>query len=186
MEIEISLRAALRTAAATTLLALIVAALINVMGSRSGPAQAADFISAGISAQQAGNLNTALDDYRHALAHDPRNYLAWYDLGTVHQAQQQKDFAEGDYSAALQWNPQYVAAIFNLAILETPDYPQAAANLYLQAIAITPNDPSLHLNLGYLYISLNQLQDARAQFAIAVRLDPSLLARVPVPYRPTS
>lgn len=55
---------------------------------------------------------------------------------------------------------------------EQGDY-QAAIDLYLQAIAINPNDAGYYINLGNAYAALDNLDEAIAQYSQAIVIDPS-------------
>lgn len=166
------------------MLALIVAGVLTLTASQPESIQAANDVTAGLAAQNAGMLNAAAADYGQALAHDPRNKLAWYDLGTVETAQGDGVLAVDDYDAALAIDPTFEPALFNVAVASTASNPQLAAHLYEQIIQLDANNADAHLNLGFLLLSQGRNDDARAQFALAVQLNPSLASRIPAAVRP--
>ena len=170
--------------AVAAVLALVIAGVVNLTTSRPESVQASAYLNAGLLAQSHGQTADALEDYRQALAHDPRNKFAYYDLGTVESQQGQTGLAVGDYEAALASDPNYVPALYNLAILLTPSDPLQAVGLYQHAIQVDPNDPNAHLNLGFLLHRLGRDDEARAEFAAAVRINPNLAARIPPALRP--
>jgi Tfp pilus assembly protein PilF len=144
------------------------------------PAQVAtNDVNAGLSAQAAGNLSTAATDYKNAIALDPHNKFAYYDLGLVDQLQSQPVTAEQNYRAAIQIDPNFVPALFNLAILRTTPSPAEAEELYRHVISLQANDATAHLNLGFLLRSEKRIAEGNAELNTAVSLDPTLASRIP-------
>ena len=163
---------------------LVVAGINAAITSKPDSTQAAAYGLEGVQAQQRGHLDEAAEAYRRALAHDPRNTLAYYNLGVIAQTQGQSSAAEDYYRAALSFNGRLVPAMYNLAILRTTQAPQEAVHLYEQAISIEPRDAVLHLNLGFVLHALGRDADARREFATAIGLDPRVRPRIPVELRP--
>jgi cytochrome c-type biogenesis protein CcmH/NrfG len=167
-----------------TVVALAAAGIVNLTTSQPDAIQAAAYVSAGVTAQDQGRLDDAVEDYRQALAHDPRDTLAYYNLGTVESRQGSTSLAVQDYDAALQFNGNYVPALYNLAVLLTPSDPAEAVSLYQRATQVDPADAAAHLNLGFLLHTLGRDGEARTEFAAAVRIDPTLASRIPAQLRP--
>jgi tetratricopeptide (TPR) repeat protein len=166
--------------------ALVVAALLmSACGARSERDQAYAALNAGLRAQSAGQLSTAAEQYRKAIAHDPTNKYAYYNLGLVNQLSGQSEAAEQNYRAAIQLDPNFVAALYNLAIIRAGAAPQEAEQLYRHVISFQPNDPAPHLNLGFLLRSMNRIDEARAEFATVMLLDPAFTSHIPVEFRTT-
>ncbi len=139
---------------------------------------AASALNAGLSAQAAGHLTDAVTDYKNAIAHDPRNKYAYYDLGLVQQLLGQAAAAEQNYRAALQLDPNLAPALFNLAILRTTPSPAEAEQLYRHVISLQPKDAATHLNLGFLLRSEGRTAEGNTELQTAVSLDPSLASRI--------
>lgn len=171
-----------------TILALGVAGIVNLTTSQPDSVQAAAYVNAGLSAQTQGRVAEAVEDYRRALAHDPRNKFAYYDLGTIEQQQGPSalNLAYSDYAAALQIDGKFAPALYNQAVLLTPSYPNQAVSLYQHVIQLTPGNATAHLNLGFLLLSLGRDEEARAEFATALHIEPALAARIPTSMRPSS
>jgi tetratricopeptide (TPR) repeat protein len=74
----------------------------------------------------------------------------------------------------IELNPDCFLAYNNVGIdLEHSGHPHEAEAEYLRAIAIKPDLPEAHYNLGHLYYGLaGRLDDAVAQFSEAIRLKP--------------
>lgn len=142
-------------------------------------AQIAQFLQAGVAAQQHGDLRTALQDYEQVVALDPTNKVAHYDLGVVYQQLGSKDQAAAEYSRAISIDKAYASALFNFAVLETSRNPQHAVQLYRQILITRPKDANVHFNLGLLLKQLGQAQEGQAELNTALALDPVLRTRLP-------
>ena len=144
------------------------------------PISANKLVEQGLNAESLGQIDQAIADFKQAIATSPKNVYAYYDLGVIYQQQvNDPSLAATWYRRALNANPSYTPAIFNLAILETPSDPQSAVALYQRILAIKPNDADTNFNLGLLLISQNQVTQGKADLSKAISLDPSLASRVP-------
>ncbi|MBV8949383.1 MAG: tetratricopeptide repeat protein [Actinobacteria bacterium] len=112
------------------------------------------------------------------LASDPSNKYAYYNLGLIAQTQQHSAEAETNYRRALSIYPNFVPALFNLAILRTNAKADAeAVELYQRIIAIDDRQAGAHLNLGFVLRGMGQADAGNVQIARALELDPSLARR---------
>jgi tetratricopeptide (TPR) repeat protein len=179
----------------TKLVALIVAAACVLACGGSNPSAgspnetAADALNRGLTAHAAGKLDDAVTAYFQALAKDPKNKFALYNLGEIAQRQNRMQAAESYYRLALEQDPKMESALFNLAIVRTgAGASQEAVTLYRQVIAVNPNSAAAHFNLGLLLRQLGQTADAQQELAAAQRLDPKLVAPSPsaTPLKQTS
>ena len=148
---------------------------------KSSTARSDDAVAAGLRAQKAGNISVASADYNQALALNPRNRAALYDLGLLDQLAGRTASAESRYRAVLALDPNYIGALFNLAIIRTRPAPQEAETLYQQVITLNPKDAGAYLNLGLLLKASGASLLAEANLAKAVSLDPSLAAAAGIP-----
>ncbi len=80
--------------------------------------------------------------------------------------------------------PKYRSAMFNLAIVDTPNQPQSALNLYNELLLQNPKDANASFNLGLLLIAQNQPVPGHAALKRAISLDSALAARVPAGITP--
>jgi tetratricopeptide (TPR) repeat protein len=164
------------------LVAIALAATIAACGSSSAKSDqqtSVDLLNSGLKAQAEGRTSDAVNDYKAAIAKDPKNKIAYYDLGLVQQQQGQLADAQTNYRAALLIDPKFTAPLFNLAIIVTATSPADARDYYSQVIAIQPNEAGPYLNRGFVYLQLGDKASAANDFAKAVQLDPSLAGRVP-------
>ena len=155
------------------------ASVLAACGGPSAAQSANTTLTAGITAQRAGDYGTATTDYEKVLSIQPKNQYALYDLGDVEQFQHQSAAAETHYKQALVINPKFENALYNLAILETPSDPAGAKALYLQVIAITPQDAVARLNLGRVLLTLGLKKAGDAQINLAVKIQPNLKSQAP-------
>jgi tetratricopeptide (TPR) repeat protein len=167
-------------------LLLLVTAACGIKAQATTPGQQAnDLVNAGVKAEAAGRTAEAADDYHKALAIDPRNKFAYFDLGVIDQAAGRSATAELEYRNALQYDPNFVGAIYNLAVLRTQAAPTEAIDLYRKVIAIQPIYAAAHLNLGFLLIAAGQKVEGKAELDRAVALDPSFASRIPASLKAT-
>jgi Flp pilus assembly protein TadD len=127
-----------------------------------------------------GQYAAAVADFLVVVKADPKNQIAWYDLGVIADRDSETSQAERDYRAAIAADATYVPALYNLAVLVAPTEPRQAIPLYRKAIAKEPNDADARLNLGFALLAIGQKAAGRAQIAEAIKLDPKMAARVPV------
>jgi Flp pilus assembly protein TadD len=138
-------------------------------------------VTNGLEAQLAGDLSTAQSDYQQATQLDHTNKYAYYDLGTVYDKQGNRVQAIQNYQTALVIDPNFVDALFNLAVDTTASNPSGAEQLYRKVISLQPTLASAWLNLGFVLMSEGNAAGARAAWAKAVSLDPSVASRIPSP-----
>lgn len=171
-----------RFVSACTLLPLTLLGVAACGGSQGTPAQqAAALVTKGLEAQLAGDLSTAQSDYQQATQLDRTNKFAYYDLGTVYDKQGNRTQAVQDYRTTLGIDPNFVDALFNLGVDTTASDPVSAEQLYLKVVSLQPTFASGWLNLGFILQSQGNVSQARADWAKAVSLDPSLVSRIPSP-----
>ncbi|MFI5285755.1 MAG: tetratricopeptide repeat protein [Candidatus Dormibacteria bacterium] len=161
-------------------LAPLLAGIAACGTSPATPAQAATtLVTQGLKAQLSGDLATAASDYQQAIHLDGSNMVAHYDLGTVFDQQRSTAAAVAQYQAALVINPTFPDALFNLAVDTAGTNPQSATVLYSRVVALQPTFAAAWLNLGFALMSQGQAAQAKADWAKAIVLDPTLATRLP-------
>jgi tetratricopeptide (TPR) repeat protein len=139
-------------------------------------------ITAGNAAQQKGQPSLASSLYKRAIADNPTNAVALYDLADLEQIKlHESAAAEADYRRALVVDPRFIDARFNLAILESAKDPKAAIAAYQTIIGIDASDADAYLNLGFLLRSTGQGAASATAFNKAVTLEPALQSRMSKP-----
>jgi tetratricopeptide (TPR) repeat protein len=137
----------------------------------------------GIALGKRDKLDEAKAVFRRILAVDRTNKYAWYNLGVIDQQRNLINEAVKDYDRALVADPGYTPAMYNKAIiLESRDV-DAAIRLYKQVLVVDPKASTTYVRLGLLYVGKGQTDLAGANFAAAIKLDPSLRDAVPAEYR---
>ena len=162
----------------TLVLLAFVASACLFSKSPTSAQKAATALAQGLSAQNSGNYSTAVTDYNQVVTDSPGSAdatYAYYDLGTLYQidlgnlAQ-----SEIEYRAAIALSPNYVPALFNLAVAETPASPVEAESLYQQIITIDPKYAAAYLNLGFAEKTLHDTRTGDANIKEACVLDPTI------------
>ena len=144
------------------------------------PAQAATtLVTQGLKAQLSGDLATAASHYQQAIHLDGSNMVAHYDLGTVYDEQRSSAAAITEYQAALVIDPTFPDALFNLAVDTAGTNPQSAAVLYSRVLSLQPKYAAAWLNLGFALMTQGDGVHAKADWAKAIELDPTLASRLP-------
>ena len=159
---------------------LITAALLSACGSAGSDAQQANaLLNSGLQAAGKGDNATASSDYHKCLTHEPKNKFCNYNLGVIDQSAGRNQSAEVFYRAALVTDPNFVPALYNLALIREVVSPMEGENLYRQAIAVQPDYAIAHLNLGFLLRSEGRNTEGAAELLKATQLDPKLASRIP-------
>jgi tetratricopeptide (TPR) repeat protein len=134
-----------------------------------------------------GDYATAQTKFQELLEVDPTNKFANYNLGYIAQTVDRDNTAAAEYyEAAIEADPQYGPALYNLAIIETSKGNKARAiELYKRAITADPTDANANLNLGFLLFESGDRAGADAAFRKAIALNPALKQRIPDDQQPT-
>jgi tetratricopeptide (TPR) repeat protein len=145
---------------------LIALALTNAWAQTSKPAplsEADDYLRKGIAAQQHNDMAEAIDDYRKALAIDPKLAEARANLGAALSAAGQFDEAIAEDTKALASAPDKTAVRMNLGLAYYKKGDMEGAHTAFAAVhAARPQDVAASVLLGYTDIKLNKSSDAAA------------------------
>ena len=166
-------------------LACSLAACGGSSSSRSTPTSTASYqtlVVAGAKLLSTGNTNAAEQLFQQAITRNPKDPVAYYNLGVVYQGAGDTRDALRQYRKALTANPRYVPALFNQAIIIARSNAPLAIFFYRQIIQFQPDSPTAFLNLGLLENQSKGLHpQALRDLARAVRLDPSVRGNIPRP-----
>jgi tetratricopeptide (TPR) repeat protein len=174
-----------RSHVSTRLVAAVLLATVAVLGGCSSnskpppPPSASTLIGAGTVLFKQGDYNGAAQLFQQALALDPTNAVAHYDLGTAYQSENRVDEARAEYQQAIAKDPSMVAALYNEATLDTTRDPAMAIFLYRKVVAMQPDSPTAYLNLGLLEHNQRLKAEAGVDLRKAVQMEPSLRAQIP-------
>ena len=145
---------------------VLVLALHAAWAQTSKPApmsQADDYLRKGIAAQQQHDLRAAIDDYRKALAIDPKLVEARANLGAALSAAGQFDDAIDEDNKALVSAPGNLGVRMNLGLAYYKKGDSENAHIAFEAVhAARPQDVSAAVLLGYTDIKLGKSNEAAA------------------------
>ena len=115
----------------------------------------------------------ALDVMRRMVDHHPENAYAWMALCRMAVQAGELEQALEAVDQALVYAPGLPAAIILKAqVLVRLDRKEDATGVLRQAVAAHPEDVDLHFAYGRMLLDANELEQARAQFAEVVKLEP--------------
>lgn len=118
-----------------------------------------------------GNLQEAEEYSRKALKIDPKNALAYNNLGLVKKKQGNNADAERYFRRALEENSRLIVALNNLArVFDATGRLAEAVNLYEEALRQKPDFPPVLFNLADALFRLNRIDDATEAYSRLVHI----------------
>lgn len=119
-------------------------------------------------------------DYEHALEwlnqivnHDPKDYIAWTEMGTLAFRQQKYDDAEKAYQRALAERPAFLLALLNYGKLRLAKKEfEPAIEMLSRAVTAQPLSAEANYFLGEAYLQVKRGSKAVIYLNEALRLDP--------------
>jgi len=169
--------------------------ILSLAGCSSGPSSVATSttnatssatasLKQGIAALKADNYSQAEDSLRQAVNEDPSNAnglkgLAYYNLGVALQSAGATDQAINAYKSAVELEPTFTSALFNLAEAQSAADPSAALVTYNKILQIKANDTNSLFNSGLIMYSQGDSAGGSARIKQAIAQDSSLSSRVP-------
>ncbi len=115
----------------------------------------------------------ALEVMRRMVKYHPQNAYAWMALCRMAVQAEELDQALEAVDQALVYAPGLPAAIILKAqVLVRLDRKEDATGILRDAVAAHPEDADLHFAYGRMLLDADELEQARAQFAEVVRLQP--------------
>jgi tetratricopeptide (TPR) repeat protein len=148
---------------------LIALALEGALAQTGKPAslnEADEYLRKGIAAQQQNDLNAAIDNYRKALALNPKLGEARANLGAALSAAGQFDAAIAEDTKALESAPDNTGVRMNLGLAYYKKGDMKGARAAFAAVhAARPQDVAAAVLLGYTDIKLNKSSEAAAMLA---------------------
>lgn len=120
-----------------------------------------------------GRLDDAVIQYQAALALDPTRADIHNKLAGIHFARGDSEAAKAAWTEAQRLAPDDYHAFMNMgAVLSMEGDLEGAAALLTEAVARAPGNPLAYVNLGYVLFKLQRYDDALANFAAALAINP--------------
>ncbi|MCX6396485.1 MAG: tetratricopeptide repeat protein [Propionibacteriales bacterium] len=140
---------------------------------------AGELVAQGLQLERLGDVTNALTAYRAALVVDAEDPVANFDVGHLLQDRGDVDGARTSYLRAVDSDPRFVPALYNLGVLETEKNPEAAIEWFRRALKVEPGKASALLNLGVLLSRSGDAAEGSELIERALVLDPGLRSSVP-------
>jgi len=135
-------------------------------------AQAPDFIAEGLKALDAGNSDAAVESFTRAVAADPADYSAHFNLALAYSVSNKDAQAIPEYKKTLELHPGLYEAQLNLSIsLLNVKEPAAAIPLLKAAAEQKPKEFRPAYYLGDALLATKQFPEAEAAFEKAIEMD---------------
>jgi len=118
----------------------------------------------------------AISAFEHALRLRPKYVEAENNIGLAWKELNDREKARAAFQTAIDWqgdSPVDAQPFLNLGILlaDANEYQQAIA-LLTRASSLAPQNPSVHEQLGKVYLAMNRLADAQSELEHAIALAP--------------
>jgi tetratricopeptide (TPR) repeat protein len=136
-------------------------------------------VTAGLAAEAAGNEDKAFTDYQNAVAKNPSNEIALYDLGHIYQQRGNTTDAADNYRAALRIDPTFADALYNMGVLESNIDPASAIEYFMRDLHVDATNASADFNLGVLLIRQGKSTQGYSALETGLRLNPALASDLP-------
>ncbi|MEN3331149.1 MAG: hypothetical protein V7641_514 [Blastocatellia bacterium] len=119
-------------------------------------------------------------DYDHAVewltqivGNDPKDYIAWTELGTLHFRREKYDDADKAYQRALAEKPAYTLALLNYGKLRLAKKEfEPAIEILTRAVSAQPLSADANYYLGEAYLQVKRGSKAVGYLNEALRIDP--------------
>jgi choline-sulfatase len=130
----------------------------------------------GAAQAQAGRRAEALSTFEKARSIDPSNAMALVNIGTVHLMAKDYALARSAFLGALSLEPRLSRAYNSLGVIEAEGgHPDAAIDLWKEAVEINPTEYDTLFNLGDFLVRQGRGSEAREYFEMFARRAPSAL-----------
>lgn len=126
-----------------------------------------------VTASRTKETKKASELFNQVLTNDPKDFVAWTELGTVFFKENSLDNAEACYFKAIELKKDYFVALLNLGKLYVSRKQFDNAVLVLSnAVKSGPASAGAHHHLGEAYLQIRKGSAAVVHFNEAIRLSP--------------
>jgi Flp pilus assembly protein TadD len=173
---------------------MMLAAMSLLIGAvayaKTNPATAAakkDKQAAAKLAEEKGDLDRLHKDYESAVSHyesalrvNTKSPELYNKLGIAELQLKERAQARKYFIRAIKLNPQFIAAINNMGVLDLLDRRfKSSVNYFKQALALDETNAHTHLNLANAWMGLGEVDYAMTEYARALELDADVLSTSP-------
>jgi tetratricopeptide (TPR) repeat protein len=134
---------------------------------------AAAFKLRGNAYDDVGEYDSAIDDYGHAIALNPRDAGVFNDRGTTYRAKGQYELSILDYDRALARHPESAMALSNRcfakAVMDRLEEALVDCN---ESLRLRPGDPSTLAARGFAFLKLGSSKLAIADYDAQIQASP--------------
>jgi len=154
------------------MMALVVCLIGCATTSQAGKPKAEDLLQQGITADNQGDYDQAIDLYRQAIQRKPKLKEAHYRLGQIYVERKMFEEAISEFKTARDL--KYPEAVTELAVTyhKAGKLDEAEA-LIKELLVKKPNDVDLKYRLGKVYLDKGQLNEAGEIFRQVLQMDPN-------------
>jgi len=131
-------------------------------------------VSLGVALAEEGRSQDSIKHYQTAIEINPQYFLAHYNMGNVYKELGDMDKAFLHFQEVIKLKPDFSDAQNNVGIILELHYKKNAEAIshYRQALAVTPDNPGYHFNLGMALMQEGKLPEATQHFQQAIELNP--------------
>ncbi len=156
---------------------VVVAILLMTLNTKLenlvGPQAFIDHYVLGISYQNLGKLDLALEEYKTSLKYRPDYAPPRNNLANIYAQLGKTDLAVEEYKKAILSDSSYEKSYYNLAILyHKKGKSDFAIQYYLKAIEVNQRYELAHLNLGRVYHKKGLVESAKEEWQKVLELNP--------------
>lgn len=123
--------------------------------------------------------DNAINLFKQLVANDPKDFVAWTELGTLYFRNEKSSEAEAAYLKALELKPDFILALTNLGRLYlVENKPENAINILTVAVEADPTSANAQHLLGEAYLQIKKGSKAVVHFYEALKLAPTEKAEI--------
>jgi tetratricopeptide (TPR) repeat protein len=126
-----------------------------------------------LSSSKNKKYDSAITDLKEVVANDPKDFVAWTELGTVYFSAEKLDSAEESYKKAIEQKPDFILALINLGKVQISKkaFDDAIVTL-TKATTVEALSADAHHYLGEAYLQSKKGSKAVFHFNEALKLAP--------------